>query len=543
MGRKSSAVVFIAAAAGVAYTLSQFARKKRDPHLAQAIVYMEEEGYQAAIDHFVQVANKTPDVLRMLSTCHERVGNLVDALAYLNLCVRADSLQARSTMFERLYGTVRRLVPGHSEDEARPEIDINQLIEKRFHLHKKCGLLMEAFKDVFLLNLLEPDAKYNSTTSECLKICSMSKARAYHISGWASDINFSDFFDTLFFLKDVHDPAMVFIASSEFKKCFEYVRDSDTELHRFLTGCFLFVNGDVHVAIEAFGKETFIYSKMMFLFVKITARPAFVSSAGDDQEERQLKSEQRKNTDRKDDASAQPANSPSNPKTHGPETRKRYSDLFGTRDTDIKDAEKAMVLDLSGTEDITIQFYMAKIFGALKNTRLQLESINKCLSGRKTPPAMGYKVIMLIKMEKKEEAINLMNRALDIFPDDINLNCIAIEYFLHCNAVQRSLDLFLHIERIYPEDPRILIFKYLLGKTSGSSDVGVLRKAIGADPLYFKTYIHLGNHLMGDAESKDIYTSALKCARSFDELFTAFQLLIVVETQEALISEYPRLFN
>lgn len=460
MGKKSNAIVFALAVAGAAYAVDKLWRRRPrgSSCLAQAIVCIQEQRFQEALGHLDCVPGKSRDVLLKMAHCHEQLGNLTDALVCVDRAI-GDGLDA-------------------------------ELLGQRLGLHKSLGMDEDAFRDVFALHLLRPSRENSEATAACLKAYSMRRARAHKIDGWASDINFSDFFETMFFIMDLEDPVAVFIGSGEYEKCYEYVKDESSELHRFIKGCFCYVNGDTAGTLAILKNEAYIYSRMMYAFTMVMRR--------------------------KD---------------------------YGARDGGLSTAEEMQLMQWEGSADQTIQFYLAKIWGCLDSTEHQMACINRCLALGQTAPALGAKIVLLIRQERREEAHALIDTALALFPENINLHCIAIECFMHSNDIQKSVSLLLQIECHHCSDPRIYIFKYLLGKAAGSPDAGLLRAAVEADPRYFRSCIYLGNHLMGTDEAPAVYEKALNSARSVDELYVAYQLLTVVETQNALLQEHPELFE
>ncbi|KAI5169863.1 hypothetical protein PAEPH01_1054 [Pancytospora epiphaga] len=549
-GKRNTALI-ITALAGAAYLASKVLKKKCDHHLAQAIVSMKDGDYSAAVEYLSQIPVKNNEVLLLLSDCHDKLHNVTDAVAYLNMCIR--NIRGKETILGIIQDITLRLMSGGT---AYNHGDLKKLVEKRFAIYSENGMSMEAFKDAFLLSIMADDTKYKNISTEYLKVCTLERSRNYCITGWASNINFEDFFQTLFFLENVKDPSAVFLASGEYEKCYEYVSDGNTEFHRFLKGCFLYVNGDVAGAASIFIGETYLYSKMMFIFIKVTARPNFkplpvLEGTVEDKGgmEKGHKETALSETNDKSNSSTEGNDGSSSKSTTENTTKtkaknftknnKKYRELAIKR---LNKYELNIFEHLLDNEDLTVQLYVAKMFEGLKMVDMQLQSIDRCLTNRRTAPGMGQKIIIYIRQDRQQSAVKLITEAVTTFPDSINLHCIAIEYFLHIGDYQRGAELLQQIECFYRKDPRIFIFKYLLSKAGGNPDVGYLREGISIDPKYFKTYIYLGNHLMGDEESLQIYQDALACARTFDELFTVFQVLTVVETEQELTSEYPKLF-
>ena len=499
MGKAGGTVILALLVAGTAYTIRNcWGRRTRDGHrLPQAIVCMEKQDFHTALEHLRGIRNKSYEVCLKMYICHEGLGNITDAIIYINRCISM---------------------------EFSPD-----LVEKRYLLNKRARMHRDAFKDIFMLNMIDKGQKYNEETSRCLKTYSMLKADSYQIVGWASKINFADFFDTLFFIKDLQDPTAVFIESEEYEKCFDLVRDGSSDLHRFLKGCFCYVNGDLDGAAEALRDEEYMYSRVLHLFIKTGKSKLAVRG---DIKDTKCTLDSINCAVPDDESKDTPLIEPNAlPKV-------KNNALAG-----LSNAERALVAQCSGSKDPTILFYLAKILGNLGMQERELRAINQCLKINETAAALSHKIVILITQNKGDESMSLINRALDAFPESINLHCIAIEYFLYSQHIQRSVALLLRIESHHSSDARISLFKYLLSKAAGAPDIGFLRAAIEADPRYYKPYIHLGNHLMGTEESMHLYRKALECARNFNELYTAFQLLIVVEAQDDLLRDYPGLFE
>ncbi|KAI4291386.1 hypothetical protein PAPHI01_0660 [Pancytospora philotis] len=529
MGRRSSAVLIAAGAAGAAYALGRLLKEKRDHNLAHAMVCLRERDYQEAAGHLAQIAFKSKRVLLLLSDCHEQIGNLADAIAYVDLCLKR--LRESQTLLGRFRGLFQSLVGGADADEepagqagsAAVPITMEGLIARRLRLHKACDMHRAAFKDAFLLGLLTNDGKYKSATSESLKACSLERARDYRIVGWASRINFDDFFETLFFLADVQDPAAVFIASSEYEKCYELVKDGDTELHRFLRGCFCYVNGSFHQALAIFRTQaqSHLYSRLMLLFVKCTVRLDLIAAP-----------------EHADAASY------TRVRKNGAPKRADASGLaLSEQSARLDEQERKALAEFSESSDPTVLFYASKIYEGLKMPERSLALLDKCIAARRTAPAVGYKIVLLLRTGALGNVEQLISDAVETFTDSLNLYCIAIEFYLHCSKIQRASELLAAIEHVYRGDPRICVFKYLISKALGRADISFLRAGVEADRRYFRVYMYLGNHLMGESEAKPLYLKALACSKSFEEAYTVFQVLTVVETEEELTREYPELLS
>ncbi|KAM0680004.1 hypothetical protein GINT2_001690 [Glugoides intestinalis] len=448
--RNETILAGVVVAAAVCYITAKFFKTKsvREATIAHGMACFGEQKYTEALTHFTKVSKPDFNVLEKIFECHERLGNTTNALLYLNKCISLNRSES--------------------------------LIIKRFNAHTSLEMNKEAFKDLFLINLICKDEKYKEKTAEFLKKTSSQLARSFKIKGFASSINYTDFFDTLFFLKDIQDPAVVFLNSGEFEKCFEYVKSSTEELHKLLFGCFCLVNADFANAVKAFEKLTSPYSKILLTFIR--------------------------------------------------------SKKLATKDIN---ALKERILTET---DPTILLYIAKIFEGNDERTSQFDALEKCLVIYPNSCAACSLIVWYIRQKNKNEAQSLIDKSLKSYPNSINLVCIALEYYTISNNIDSAVTLLEQAERVFVRDPRIFLFKYTISEALGNPDKNFLLQGIEADPKYFKLYIYLGNTSQTGEESADAYRKALGCARSYEEIFTAYQLLIVIETQNELFKEYPDLF-
>lgn len=449
--RREMIVLAVLATAAMGYIASRFIQKKTKSESLKALgmAYLKEKDYKAALQAFSKVGEEDREILLGMSECYENLGNLTSALIYLNKCIK-----------------------------MQREKD---LILKRFEIHKRLDMNREAFKDVFLLSIISKDGNYKDMATDFLKKLSSDLAKAHRTSGWASKINFADFFDTLFFLRDEQDPAVVFINSKEYEKCFEFIVDSDEKLHRFLLGCFYFVNGDYHSCFGIFDKLNFKYSDILLTLMR----------------------------------------------------SKRLTVA------EIEELKKQVYVE----QDPTVLFYMAKVFEVLNEKACQGECLDKLLKIYPCACATNSKIVWLIKQGRHEEALGLIRASLKTYADDINLICIALEYFMMRKNLDECVAILQRAEKIYKDDPRIYLFKFMMSEAVNKPEPDFLRKGIELDPKYFKLYIYLGNTLSSGEESAKTFRKALECARTFDEVYTVYQLLIVVESQNDIFREYPDLFK
>ena len=147
------------------------------------------------------------------------------------------------------------------------------------------------------------------------------------------------------------------------------------------------------------------------------------------------------------------------------------------------------------------------------------------------------------KNNNKNKAISLIKNSLKEYPESINLICISLEYFLGLKEIEEALKVLEMAEQLFKTDPRLYLFKFLISEMLGKPEPSYLEKGIQMDRKYFKIYIYYGNVCQTGEKSEEAYRNALENARSFDEIYTAYQLLIVIEKQNELFKEYPELFK
>lgn len=422
---------------------------------AQGFAAFNERKFEEALILLLQVKDPTFEVDVKIYECYEQLGNLASALIYLNRCVKAKRL--------------------------------NTLIMARFKIHMSLEMSRAAFKDLFLLNLIHNDLHHKDSASEFLKQVSADLARTHKIEGFASRVNYADFFETLFFLKDIQDPAIVFLNSSEYEKCFEFVKESEEPLHRLLLACFYLVNGEFSPALKTLepfktGDSALApYFRMLIYFIR--------------------------------------------------------SKKLTSKEVDALRAK-------AGTEtDPTVLFYISKVFDSIDERTLQFEALQRCMNLFPHSCVSSALAVWYIRQGNQVEASRLIKLALKEYPDSMNLACIALEYFLLRKNLDEASALMERSEQAFPDDPRVFLFKYTISEALGRPEPKFLEHGISLDPNYFKLYIYLGNVCSTGEESMRAYKEALRCARSYDEIFTAYQLLVVTETQNELFREFPDLFR
>lgn len=418
--------------------------------IKKAKAAMLENKIQDAIGMLKSIKSPDYEATYLLYECHYKLGNMVNALNYLNICI---SLELK-------------------EDA----------IEARHVLHNTLGMYKEAFKDLFLINLLndEEKTKKERATDFLKKIC-IKFAKSHKVEGFASKINYSDFFDTLFFLKDVKDPVVVFLNSREYEKCYDLVSGSEDPFHRFIYGCFYLVNGDHHYACKIFEESSFEYSKLIINFIK-------------------------------------------------------------SKKLNVEEIKKIRE-GIEHETDITKLFYYAKIFDNIGDKETQFHLLSKIQEISPNSTTACSLIVWHIKQQKYAEAEDLIKKSLTNFSDSAVLFCIALEYYLDKKDIPEATRIFEKAEALFPDDPRIFYFKYEINAMIGDRRLEILEKGIQLDPKYFKLYIYLGNDADSSEKTLLSYKNALKCARGFDEIYMAYQLLIVVETQNELLKEHPSFFK
>lgn len=452
MGKKKEiAILGVVAAVAIGYFANKIIKKgiKRETSKAQGITSFKEKDYKKAIEILSILEDPDFSTCFMIYQANEKTGNLSNALVWINRCIK---IKKESELFL-----------------------------KRHEIHKALDLNYEAFKDLFILSMLNKNGGYKEIASGFLKKYSMNQTKTHKISGWASSINFSDFFENIFFLNNLQDPLIVFINSKEYEKCYEFVKDSNDPLHQFILGCLHFVNGhikDSAIVLEK-GKD-YPYSKIFLKFIKA----------------KKLK------------------------------------------ENEIDDLKKLVEKE----EDTTVLYFMSRIFEAVNEMDYQCRCLDKLISLNAVAPVFNLKIISYFKRGMAEEAAKLIEQSLKSFPDDINLICISLEYFIAVKDMERCQAILRSAENAFKNDPRIYLFKFMESEANDNPEPEFLKTSIRLDDKYFKPYIYLGNSLSDGEECARLFKKALDCARIHDEIFTAYQLLTVVEAQNDLFNDFPELF-
>lgn len=521
VNKKDSAILGIAFTIAVCFIASRLwnSKTKKSENLTynKGIVAFKEKDYEAALTHFLAIQSPDHDTLYMISQCYINLGNPLNALKYIDKCIQMhkskipnETLEGNIIESEQIENDNEKEInikskldmeddesskdQGDSSVHSQKSTDhyktvpqsinnksIEDLVQLKFKIHNSIGMEREAFKDLFLVNLLNNNSTNKEKANEFLKKICLNLSKVHKIEGMASPINFSDLFDTFLFLKDEQDPAIVFINSKEFEKCYHYVFESELPLHKFLLSCFYICNGDQQSALNILEKLDLNYARILIKFIKA----------------KKLKN----------------------------------------------DAIEDLKRQIKTETDSTCLLYISKIFESIGDTKHQFEALQACISIFPNAPAYSSLIVLYIKQKNHSKAISLLKTALKEFPDSINLVCIALEYFLLLKEIEEATKIMEMSEKLFPEDPRLYLFKYMISEVLGKPDVNYLKKGISIDPKYFKMYIYYGNVCSSGEESEKAYKTALACARSFDEIFAAYQLLVVVETQNELVKEFPELFS
>lgn len=449
--KKDSIVLGVIITAAVCFIASKLWKTQKALNFAleRGQAAFKDGDYQIALSFLSNLETQDYEVLQMIAECHIKLKNPANALKYLDKCI-----------------ALKR-----SED----------LIKMRFQIHSTLGMSKESFKDLFLISLLNDDISHKEKANEFLRKISLNLTKAHKIDTMASPINYSDLFDTLFFLKDEQDPAVVFINSKEFEKCYNFVVESEEPLHKLILGCFYLVDGNQQGALQIFENLENIYANILIKFIR--SKKLTISETE--------------------------------------EIRSKYQE----------------------ENDPTVILYCAKIFESIGDAKSQFEALQRCLAVFPNACATCSLIVMYIEQKNHIKANSLIKLALKEYPDSIHLVCIAIEYSLLQNEVEEAMKIMELSEQLFPKDPRLYVLKYMISKVLDKADPEYLEKGISIDPKYFKLYIYYGNTCETGELSAKAYTSALNCARSFDEIFAAYRLLIVVEMQNELFKEFPDLFS
>lgn len=488
MGKKTTTAALAIAVGAAAYFIRKYWRRRDGARMWEmhADACILHENYTDALELLENIPNKTPSVYYKMACCHESLGNLTDALVFLNICI------------------------GSGIGTDSPSLGC---LERRYQIHRRAGLYREAFRDIFTLNMLDQEQKFSKEASECLKNYSARRASTHEVSGWASPVNFDEFFSGLAALIERLDgPVQAFLQSGEYRKCYEYVKGLSDPQSRFVAGCFEYVNGHVSRAIEMLSADEYLYSRLLCCLMR-----AERDSIG-----RRYSGERREGD--------------------GEETKADTGAADGTTGGSGAEA-KELLAELSGSDDPTVLFCLARICGCLGSRNQELFFIDAAISRVRAVSFLRYKIVWLIKQGVYQEAEGLIGETVDEYPDDIHTVCIAVEYYLCNGGLDISEQLLSAVEAVSEGDPRVPVLRYMVSRAAGKADATHLRTAIATDPLYYKSYIYLGNQLMGSEESRQAYDRALENARSFDELYTAYQLKTVVDVQDELLRMYPSMFE
>ncbi|KAI5149916.1 hypothetical protein ENBRE01_1196 [Enteropsectra breve] len=533
MGKKNGLVLAFVAAAGIAAVASKLLQMRNKDRTLRKLsaVFLAEKNYKEAIEILAKIKNKDKEIFFKIAECHEHLGNLTDALVFYGRCLQ-------STVY----------------------VDA---LTRRYGIERTMGLHRGAFKDAFILKLMDNSEEHWAMNSEALAAYSTRMALEHFSVGVPSDVNYEEFFETLDFIRDSEGPEILFLSSRKYAECLRVVSSRENPLQCFLCACFRMLSGDVTGALQDFSDEDYKYSRMMYLFLKSDKKnrhkleyvlehtePKSILEKPDIKIQDPAKDQRlQRNTNNKNSISNKNNINNKNYIMNNkdskndkdiiikrPDNRERYDAL--------EDWENNMLDALTEEQDPTIQLYLAKILDNLDVERSrQLALVNKSLDIKKTAAAWNLKMILNIKEGRKEDAKRLIQEGIKLFSTDISMYCIAIEYLLSLGEIDASMKLLSDMIRIRENDPRVWLFRYLISKEEGAPELEYLNSGIRADPRYFKLYFYLGNHVLGSDLSLQAFTQALECARTFEEVYAAHQLLLVVEIQNELIREYPNLFE
>lgn len=470
VNKKDTAILGVAITLIACYIgskLWKYEKKTDKTAYNKGLVAFKEKEWDIALTLFLSIPDPCFDTFYMIAQCYINLNNSISALKYLDKCISIarEEKNSKNSSFTEM-------------GNGQPLIEIAKL---RFQIHNSLGMSRESFKDLFLINLINNSNENKEKANEFLKKLCLNLSKSHKMEGTPSPINYTDLFDTFLFLKDEQDPAIVFINSREFEKCFEYVLESEKPLHRFILGSLYLCNGDQQSAIDIFNELDFHYSKILIKFIKA----------------KRLTTEE------------------------------------------IEQLKDKMKME----QDPTILLYLSKIFESVGDIKNQFEALQNCISIFSNAPAYCSLAVMYIKQKNHGKASALIRSALKEFPESVNLVCIALEYFLLIKEIEEATKVMEMSEKLFPNDPRLFLFKYMISEVLGKPNIGYLERGIELDPKYYKLYVYYGNVCSSGEESQKSYEKALSCARTFDEVFAAYQLLVVVETQNELFKEFPNLFS
>lgn len=558
MKNKTSFGILVGALAiGIGYLYKkQKCKQKNEYYYKQAIHNMNNKNYETSLYFFEKINKKTENILQNMAECYFLIKDYKKAIEAIDVCL-SNNLNV-------------------------------EMLEKKYILKKKNRELASSFKDVFLLNLLTQ--KYREETTFLLKKISEKRAKGYKIRGWASKICFKEFFDTICFLDELDSPVAVFIKSEEYLKCYNYVKDRDGEVELFIKGCIKMINGDWAGAMDAFMEKEYIYSKLMGYWLQ-TRRNAENMGVYNkkiikniDQfkqgktvpvelEKKQSKTEQAANKIVEDMKSSKEKKGSNVLEEDSLEDLVledgsiNIEESFKEKQENLFD--RTVLEEFSENKNPTVLFYLAKIYENLNETELQMKYMKKSLDVKRTGYGVGYNLVCMIKQQEHKDIENAIEKAVEEFREDINIYCIAIEYFIIIKKVNKAKKILACLESMDLKDPRIFILKFLVAKLQedikseslkennivepfcGSQNLKeasllckteYLKKAIRIDPLYLKSYVFLGKEQIEMQEAVKILDDALICAKTFDELYIVYQLLTIAETHQELRKLYPNLF-
>jgi len=476
---------------------------------AQAHAYVKEEKYEKALEYLLKIRRETPEIQFLMAKCYEKTGQAVDALVYITMAIEA-SLQ-------------------------------KEYLDMRLRIYRYLGMEENSFKDLFLITMLSDEKEYKKEATTKLQKMAMKLARENPIVGPASKVSYKEFFESLMFIKSVEAPSTVFITSGEYQRCYDLVKESENEHDTFLNSCFKLLHGDYKGAYGGLEGQEYVYSRMMRLYLRVWMVSKGIA---------------------KSDSSSNGAK----------RCKLRFADLdeAAARDLDpeefdalmgnLDEGEGADLVFLMKNADQTIYFYLSKIFeignsalGAQEKktlakghegvlTKNQEGMLSRAMAFEASPSVQKYKIILLIRQENISEASRLLSEGLRQFPGNVGFYSIAIEYHLHLKNIKKARELLGQLEQMGMDDVRVCILRYLVSKADGHPNAEHLKAGIKMDPLYYKTYIYLGNQMMGTSDSLHSYKMALSCARTIEEAYSAYQLILVIEAQMELSKEYPDLF-
>lgn len=379
-----------------------------------------------------------------------------------------------------------------------------EFIESRLRIHLLLGLSRPALKDMILLKVLEKDDSRSGELIDALMATSSLHAINHIAESHPSNILFDDFFETLFFLETLEDPVAVFIKSKEYSKCWQLVESSQRDIHKLIKGSMEYIKGNIERAIAILEDVKYQPGRAINIFLKAKLSRDRINTY-----KRCEKSKYFRNT---------------------------------RRPTEFK-IELADELVFEFSEDPTTHYYLAKAYENLEIPEKQQFHLERLLSLISSAPGAVYQIISLIRSENIPAVIEAIKQSLEMYPENINLHCVSVEFFVHCQMQNEALEWLCNMERIGSKDPRTLLFKYVVGKMLGKPNINHLNAAIEADPLYFKTYVYLANHLTDNNEARKACRDALEHAHGFDEVFTACQITFFLEAHTEAKYECPSLFE